>query len=465
MTIDELKQQVTTDYSALVESIITDKKNADVIATAIDQYDPSEHDIFDETERPDKQYKDEKGNTLISKVSRLSVPFQKQIVSRAATFLCGNPIELITPPIDDADPKKQTLLNAVKKIWEDNKLDYKSKQIAKLVFSETEAAELWYVEQITDDEAGYWDGILSANAKFKLRMKILANSLGDKLYPVYSPTGDMIAFGRGYSIKDEEHFDIYTADTVYESVKKDNTWVNTPKPNIYKKIPVIYYSQAAPEWNDVQVLIDQYEKRLSNQSDVNDYFGSPLLVVVGKILGLSKKGESGKVLELEPGASVNYATWNQAPESVKNELETVERLIFQMTDTPNISFEQMKGLGVFSGIALKMLFMAAHMKASDKEETFGESIQRRINYLKAIVKMIDVSLGKTTLSISPKFEYYLPKDFEGLINTLVSGVQGKIMSQETAVKLNPFVEDPTKELEMIKSEQSGADALSNLLNS
>lgn len=464
MTIDELKQQVTTDYSELVEGIITGKKNTDVITKAIDQYDPSEHSIFDETERPDKQYQDEKGSTQISKVSRLSVPFQKQIVSRAATFLCGNPIELVTPPIED--PKKQTLLDAVKKIWEDNKLDYKSKQIAKLVFSETEAAELWYVEQITEDDAGYWDGILSGKAEFKLRMRILANSLGDKLYPVYSPTGDMIAFGRGYSIKDEEHFDLYTADTVYYSVKVDNSWVSTLKSNIYKKIPIIYYSQAAPEWADVQVLIDQYEKRLSNQADVNDYFGSPLLVIIGKILGLSKKGESGKVLELEKDASVSYATWNQAPESVKMELETIERLIFQMTDTPNISFEQMKGLGVFSGIALKMLFMAAHMKASEKEETFGESIQRRINYLKAIVKMIDIgSLGKTTLSISPKFEYYLPKDYEGLIDTLVNGVNGKVLSQETAVKLNPYVEDPAKELEMIKSEQSGADALSNLLNS
>lgn len=459
MTIEEIKEGVN-GFEALIAKITAGKVND---SESIEQYDVENHAINDSAKRPDKQFINDKNENETSYVSRLAVPFQKKIVSRAATFLCGNPIALNANPQDE---KEKSLLAAVEKVWEDNKLDYKSKTLAEYMMSETKAAELWYIEKL-DPEEDYWGDTLKS--EFRLRIRILANSLGDSLYPVYDPTGNMIAFGRGYTVEDgdkkEEHFDLYTDDTVYEGIKPDGgEWKVVPTANVYTKIPVIYYSQPQPEWNDVQSLIDRYEEQLSNLADTNDYFGSPLLAVTGVIKGFAKKGESGKVIQLDNQADIKYVTWDMAPEATKLEMETIEKLIFAMTDTPNDSFEQMKSLGVFSGIALKMLFLAAHMKASKKEEIFGEGIQRRINYIKHIIARIDGTFSKVRLSIKPKFEYFLPKNDAEKIETLISAVQGGIMSTNSAIRQNPLIEDADAEIDEIDNEKSGPGALDNLMN-
>ena len=171
MTIEDLKLKLS-DYAALISDIVKAKPDTG-IADALTQYAPAQHKIFDTTKRPDKIYTDESSNLTTSPVARLAVPFQKQIAGRAATFLCGNPIQLHATPQDDG---QKNLLRAVQAVWDDCKLDYKSKTVANYVFAETEAAELWYVEPLAPEDL-FWDGILSGTAKFKLRMRILANSL------------------------------------------------------------------------------------------------------------------------------------------------------------------------------------------------------------------------------------------------------------------------------------------------
>lgn len=455
MTIDELKAKLS-NYGELVNNIKAEAKKVDT-KKYLEQLDPTKHDITNEAIRPDKVIVKDDGSGGIVKVTRIALPLQKQIVNRAATFLCGNPIEIQSTT---KTPAEEAFLNAIYKVWDDNKLDFKSKALAKLMMGETQAAELWYTDPLSEDETLYWDGILSKSAKFKLRIKILANSLGDNLYPVNSPTGDMIAFGRGYEVtlgdgKKEEHFDLYTAENIILGVKGETGWTNTSNPNLIKKIPIIYYAQPAPEWADVQLMIDHLEKILSNHGDTNEYNGSPILALSGKLMNMIEKGGSGKMLQLEPGASANYVTWDQAPASIKMEIENLLHFIHSCTDTPSMSFKEMQDIGEFSEFALKMLFMGAHMKASDKEEIFGESIQRRLNFIKAAIQVIDTSTSKISISLKPKFEYFLPKNQAGKIDLLNSAVSGKILSKESAVKLNPLVEDADIEIEKLKEEASG----------
>lgn len=437
-------------------------KKATDIQSYIKQYDPKRHDVHDPVKRPNKMIVDSNGATVSVPVTRLSVPYQKRIVRLAAAFLCANPIELFAAPNNEGE---KTMLSLVKRVWTDLKLMYDSQEIAKIMMSETEVAELWYIEQA---EERYWDNSeLQGVAKFKTRMKILSNGKGDTLYPVYNSIGDMIAFGRSYKItlpdgSDEEHFDLYTDTSIVLYTKKGGTWGAESKTNVIGKIPVIYYSQLTPEWHDVQEMIDRFEKTISNHGDTNDYYGSPMVVVKGTIKGFAKKGETGKVLELEENAEAQYMTWDQSPESVKLEMENLRSLILDNTDTPDISFDNMKGMGTFSGFALKMLFMSAHLKASEKEGTFGKSVQRRINLIKSILATFNEAKLRpgTSVDIQPKFEYFLPKDEQGVIDLLVSATANKpVMSTKTAVGLNPLVKDAAQELEQIKAEEKEANSL------
>jgi SPP1 family phage portal protein len=441
------------------------------------QYYPQHHDVMDQVKRPDKQVQDGDKTTPVA-VTRLPVSLQKLIVSRAAAFLCGNPIERVA---NAESQQEKDLLSVVEKTWDDNKLDYESKRLAKLMMSETECAELWYVEKA---DPSYWKNTVNANTTFsddqgktvngpspyRLRMKLLAHSLGDLLFPVFNSSNDLIAFGRSYMMysggKMIEHFDIYT-DTViyYSNALSGRLQYEKEEPNLIGKIPVIYYYQPFPEWHDVQHLIDRFEKSISNHGDTNDYFGSPMVVVEGEVTGFAKKGDQGKVLEIKNGGKASYLTWDQSPESVKLEQQNLRSLIHDMTDTPDISIEQMKAIGTFSGVALTLLFLPAHLKAADKEETFGKSIQRRLNFIKAAMAKINVQLEPgLSMTIKPKFEYYLPKDTQSLVNQLTEAVTGGIMSRETAIERNPLIEDAEQEKTRMEQEAGAPTALDDVMN-
>jgi SPP1 family phage portal protein len=448
--------------------------------TTMKQYYIEFHDVNSTSKRQDKPISDERTVTNINgiesteivttglvKVARLSLSLQKKIVLTAAGFL-GKP----TMEASTEDDTEERLLSLIQKTWDDNKLDWKFMNIAKKTMSEYECAELWYTQEA---EPGYWDGY-TTSSKYKLGMKVLARSLGDEMYPVFDDYGAMIAFFRKYKTingegKEDLHVDLYTAEALYFAKQEGGKWLHANAageyasetritiPNIMKKIPVIYYHQPTLEWQDVQSLIDRLETKISNHADTNDYFDSPIMLASGEIEGLANKDERGKMFQLKgAGADMKYLTWDQAPESTKMEIENLVKFIHELTYTPDISFEAMKGLGAFSKVALDMFFIGARLKAADKQEIFGEAVQRRINYLKHALMIMDPSLKPASkLSIKLKFNSFLPTDNQEVISTLNSAVKGGLMSQETAIMQNPLLKDPTSEIEKIKTEQEEAD--------
>ena len=440
-------------------------KDTDKIKTALKQYNPATHDVMDNTKRPDKQLKDAEGNiTGTEPVSRIAVAMQKLLATRTAAFLCANPIELDGTP--EGTPE-ENMLEGIKKVWEDNKLDFKSMELAEKMMSETEVAELWYVVDAPDD---YWIGT-PVKSKVRLRMGILAPSLGDTLYPIFDPHGDMIAFGRGYTVKDdddkdEEHLDIYTDTATYFCVKVGDGWDMKAEANIAGKIPVIYHAQSQTEWADVQTAIDRLETILSNHADTNDYNGSPIFLASGQVNNMPEKTDTGKALMMENGGDAKFLSWDHAPESIKMEIENLLHIIFGYTDTPDISFDVLKGIGQTSGFALLFMFMGAHLKAAKKAGIFGEGIQRRMNYIKYTLSVIDAGMkAGLTLKVKPKFEFFLPKDDTERINNISTSVAGGFMSIETAVGQHPYIEYPEEEMKRIKEQNDSADALDKLMNS
>jgi len=465
MELARLQQLITEDPTKLIQVIQNTKTtNYELLKK---QYDPMLHDVITDTVKyPDKTVKTSTGTKIVF-VTRLAVPFQEMIVTLRATFLCGNPIELSATAKKDTPEAK--LLEVMQKTWDDNKLDYDSKTLAKLMMSETDAAELWFSEEAPPD---YWKGTPNEGAKVKLRVRLLANSLGDSLYPIFDRIGNLVAFARGYTIieedKKQEFFDIYTDTQVYVGTKQDNLFsFAPPKLHGFQKIPVIYYSQPRAEWYSVQNPIDRLEISISRHGNANDYMGFPLMAVYGKIISFADKGDDGKVIEVEQGGKIEMVVWPQAPESVKLEQQNLWDIIYVMSGTPKLSGEDLTAAGNFSGAALKMRFMPCHMKAAEKEEIFGKSVQRRLNFLKSAMVLINGTLVTAqTLQVKPKFKYFLPQNTQEEVNILIQALLGDkpILSQETAVELNPLVEDKEGEKERLQAEKDKAQAAQDALN-
>ena len=468
----EIKELMALPFEQIQKELISQKASIDY-ENNMKQYGIKDHNVMQASTRPNKVVTvDENGvsTTKSVPVARLPLAYQKKIVKLTVAFLLGNKIQFNSTPEDD---DQRAVLSMLKTLWKDCKLDYKNKALARLLFSECQVAELWYFVE----DATLWQKLLSkfniGTIQWSVRMRILAQSLGDTLYPYCDGTGDMVAFSRGYEItvsgEKVKRFDIYTKDLTYYYQERDGAWTlaemaggRNPAPNALGKIPVIYYSQELPDWSDVQNLIDRLETAISNFADTNDYFASPMIKVKGEVTGFASKGESGKIIQLAGDAEASYLAWEQAPDATKLEFETLKSLIHSLSQTPDIAFDQMKSLSNISGIALKLMFLDAHLKVREKEEVFGEGIQRRINLLKsAIGTIIAAKLEEASniLEVEPIFTPYLPNNEVEIIDMLSTATGAKAtMTQKRAVELNPFVSDAEAEFLALKEEENDSVA-------
>ena len=160
-------------------------------------------------------------------------------------------------------------------------------------------------------------------------------------------------------------------------------------------------------------------------------------------------------MQLENGASADYAQLSSEPQSIGLEQTNLEKFIHKMSKTPDISFETMKGVGNIAGVALEMMFMDAHIGVRNIEESFGIGLQRRLNIIKAAIgALIDTSLAAEakTVQLIPVITPYLPKNTKEDIENLTVAVTGGIMSKETAVEKNPLVDDTKVEMERMQND-------------
>jgi len=335
MNIKEILEKYESDFSKLTSILCKDP-----VERKIEDYEKQYEGKHDILNRPVKIIG--KGKTLKRiEQAKLVIRFQKKIVNMAVSFLFGEPAKLI---LDNKEDKYRETFDLINNICDKNKLEYFNKKLARRLFVETKVAELWYV--IIDND----------NVKH-IKVALLCNKNGDEIYAHFDNNGDLDAFTRRYKLVDAdektyEHIDIYTAENSFFGIKKES-WQVEKKENLYGKIPVIYYEQAEPEWTDVQSEIDRVEMLISKFADTNDYFGAPIIKLKGKIKNPPEKGEIGKTLQFEgePGkegkieyGDADYLTWKHAPEATELEYKTLKDIIYSITSTPDLSFNNVQGL-------------------------------------------------------------------------------------------------------------------------
>jgi len=414
---------------------LTDVKVHNIYEKSKNEIEVSKHDIYDIIKHSDRTVAGKK----IPR-NRIGLNLQQKIVEAAVAFLFKNKVLLKSTEESD-------FTNLIDFLLDKNKIYSFNRKIARTLFTDGEVAEYWYPVE----SKGFWDGRLNSNVCY--RVTYFAPSNQDTLYPYFDEYRDLKAFSRKYTRKDDvEVLDVWTDKWIAKYVNKEKWELESLEKNRLEKIPIIYYRQEKSEWSDQQHLIERVEKLLSNLADTNDYFGSPLIAVNGKVLSLPEKQDDRKVIELQGGADIKYLTWDNAPAAVELEYNLLMSQIFYGSSTPNVSFDNIKGINNTSGIALQLMFEDAHMKADNKLEVFDEMFARRISILKRIVGLLSGKEIKEDvwLEITP----YLPKNRLEELQMLfmLSGGQ-KLVSQRTGVASTGFVEDADKEMEQIDLER------------
>lgn len=473
--LEELLQRLATEPDKVIADIkVQSKDNAKIVSIQ------KEYKDNDRTIRPTQVGNIQKDKNVgtgekakLVKAVRIPIKFAKKIVTTATAFEVGKPVTLVASEESDLS----TLLD---QLWKANRIDSKITDLVRLKKSETQGAIQFYITEIKQDSILNKILIkLGLKSQVKeIKSKILNNTNG-VMTPFFDITGNMILFMWQYTAKDSvsgkelNYVEIWD-DKNYHYLNDSSgkmAYANTVLPHGFDRIPIVYVAQDDPEWFDVKEMIDRIEVSLSKLGASNDYSAYPLLQIFGEVESFPDKDESGKVLQFpmkkdDEGKYVNgkaeFLTASNAVESAKLELEMLKGFIYSISHTPDLSFDNVKGLGNVSAVALKLLFLDAVIKAKMNEGENRTMIERIINIiLSGIVTTTNTSLATNGKSLyyEINFNSIIPDDVQTATDIIIKLKESGLLSTETSIKLLDLVENPTTELELIKSEGTPTPAV------
>jgi SPP1 family phage portal protein len=462
----EIKIKKDLDFNNILKTLSNEKKDREVIESYRNEF--KELDREQRDTQIGKIQKDKfigtNGNKKKVSAVRVPVAFANKIVNTSVGFEFGKPVTLT--PSEENKLSEQLLLD-----WKNCRVDHKL-QLAKVAQKqETQSALLFYFKDL--QPGTFINKLIGANSKRNVRCRVLDFDSGE-FYPYFDETGDMVYFihifkkksldDMGIQEKHTNHVWIYDTEKVHKLVQTGTKWDLEASDNHgFKKIPVVYMSQDKPEHYLVQDAIDRIEVAVSKLGASNDYSGHPILFIEGEVMGLPDKNADGKAMktkvEYEDGKKVSggdakFLTHDNAPDSVKLEIEKLEDYIYSMTSTPNISFSNLKSVGNVSGKALELMFLDTKLKKLLNEGQNRTDVERCINVLiSGIITTTKASYSSLAekLVFDIEFGEVLPNSFDELVQTVAQAVESGIMSKEKAVELLGVADDLEEELSKINS--------------
>lgn len=445
------------------------------------EWDPALHDVMSETHRPKRKVlvrqKEKKmvGEREIvtpstyedMEVNRIAIPFQQDITNIHTAFTVGREPELECEPNSEDE---NTVFKIVRALEKDNKVKHINKKFVRAWLAETEVAEYWYAAE----DLGFWKRIAAkaekykkgGEPKYKLKCKLFSPFLGDKLYPYFDEMDNLIVFSREYKRKEEgadvAYFQTITDELVHVYKQVDNKWEFLKEQSFshnFGKLPVIYsYRKDGAIYKTVSPIIRRVEFLLSEFAECIDHHFFPKTVIRGDIIGVVERATT---IELDgEGAEVFKLTWQQAPDNIKLELDTDIREIYSRTQTPDVSFENLKGIGIQSGVAFKYVYMGAHMAVENHAEEIELYLQRRYNFLVHAVGKLNTAYADAseTIEITPSIVPYMIDDVEADISLAMKAGGGEaVASRKVRVKLANLVDDVDEEVKALEEEEKAKE--------
>lgn len=266
-----------------------------------------------------------------------------------------------------------------------------------------------------------------------------------------------VMFGVRYQIKDEKISGSISDENYirYFETNDDGELIFTEEEaNQFHVVPIIEYienEERQGAFENVESLINAYNKAMSEKANDVDYFADAYL----KILGAKLKDEdlrmikSNRIINLA-GANtdkliVEFMNKPNADETQENLINRLEKQIFALSMVANINDEN---FGTSSGIALKYKLLSMSNLAITKERKFQKSLYTRYRIMSNVanskIKQDDLK------DIEFKFTRNVPSN---ILEESQIGLNLKnLVSEETMLNNLSIIPDVKAELEKMKEE-------------
>lgn len=427
-------------------------------------YDHKKHDVItDQSAFKDKVRKD----GTIDRSARIPIGFEKLAVKRMSEFCFAIPVKRRYAGVET--DTHRDIVKAIERIYRRVHIDTLNRHRSQDFFACCEVATLWFAQESRHRAYGFDSG-------YKLRCRTYSPRSGHQLYPLFDGDDDMIAlsfeYRRQVAGKERAVFETFTRDKRYLWQEGDSGWELLEEAAIkLGKIPAIYMHRQEAIYTDITEMRSELEYTLSRNSNVIGYNSAPILKVAGELRGTEDKGEGRRVYRVENSGDVSYVSWAQSVESINFHAGQMRQMIFAMLQLPDLSFENMKGLGAIGYDARQMLLADAHLKVGDESGALIEFLEREGNIVKEYLKLMNTAWANAIddIEIEHIITPFIQGDELAEIDKRLKANGGKpIESHLESIARYGESEDPTATLRQIQNEEREAaerSARENVLTS
>lgn len=402
------------------------------IDKALKEYNPELHDVCN---RPNKYREDNSEPYITEKLPRTRERYINEV---ELFFLLGEPIKWQKREGEDeafqifSDYLKETFFNA------------KIRQCKRLAGAETISALITHLYRKPDGTIGS-------------DVFVAARSTGYKIRYLFDQYKNLIALAYGYTLKENgvnvPYWNIETAESVYECRKSGFGWSIDSIPNPSGKINAILFLQPK-SWDGSERRIRRDEMLDSKIGDTNNYYADPIAAATADVIAsLPDNDKPGRLIQMPSEKSqFRYIEPPQDSATRRDEKDNLNRTILFDTFTPDFSFENMKGLGTLSGVAIHNAMILGYIKRANRLEIYEEMIMRYLHLTLKILTLLypDKKTLIEALKIDFEFSDPFPEDKTTHWNGIVSLYAGGLVSLETAVTMLALTDAPEEEIERIK---------------
>lgn len=425
-TLYELLEQ--NDISSAIELM---QNHDDEVEEALKEYNPQTHDVMN---RPNKSRK----NAKEYETEKLPRSRQRYINEVELFFLLGSPIKW---ELTEGDEEAYSLFT---EFLQEQRFDSLMRKAKRLAGAETESAKLYHIyrNDSTNERA--------------VKALVLARSTGYKLRPLFDQYGNLSAFAYGYKLKEQgktiQHWDIQTADSLYYCKKGAIGWEVEQFPNPTGKINIVYYRQPKA-WSGAERRLNREEMLDSKVGDTNNYFADPIAVATGDVIdSMTDPNRPGKLIQVIGHESkFEYLNPPQTSETRREEKSDLEKSILFDTFTPDLSFNNLKGLGTLSGSAIKNAMILGFIKRDNLKEIYEEMLDREKNIIIGILKYLypNKAVAFDEMKIKHEFTEPFAVDRQSNINQIAQLYQVGLLSRESAISNIGIVDNANEEAQRI----------------
>lgn len=263
---------------------------------------------------------------------------------------------------------------------------------------------------------------------------------------------------------DKDYLDVYTENEIYHYELTGNMKSSLSKQSkikliylgrhdhIFVRVPIISCpanTERKCGFQDVISLFDAYNALNSDLvNEIADHRNSYLVIENAKLeaedlLSMKKMG----IIQVPVGGKVTWLIKEINDSFVKNELDNLERKIYDLLDQVNFNENWASNT---SSLALRNKLLNLENRVAIREAMMEKVIKNRLrNFFTYLSKKEGIQYDYRDIAV--KFTRNLPTDLVGLADVIVK--LQDVCSRETLLTLLPFVENPKLELNKSLVEQ------------